>query len=158
MNIRNELIKAIDALDQFGAPYAVCGGLAVVIHGYTRMTDDIDMLVPKDCIAQAKAALKMAGFGYVNPSPITFKNARFPITVHRVIRFEGEEHLTVDLIEVTEELAEIWKERETYQWEGRKLSVVSKTGLYHMKRNAGRLQDLADIEHLRLADTEQHES
>lgn len=156
MNIRDELLRAIDALNAQGVSYALCGGLAVVIHGYVRLTDDIDMLIPQAELARAKEALKLAGFGFVNPVPLQFQNKTFPVAIHRVVRFEGEEHLVVDLIEVDEPLREIWNGREPFEWEGRKIHVVSRAGLLQMKRNAGRAQDVADIEHLRLDQGSDH--
>ena len=33
------------ALDEAGARYVVVGGLAVVLHGYARLTSDIDLVV-----------------------------------------------------------------------------------------------------------------
>lgn len=42
MEIIQELYAVVDAFTQRGVAYAVCGGLAVAIHGRPRMTIDID--------------------------------------------------------------------------------------------------------------------
>lgn len=46
----------------------------------------------------------------------------------------------------------VWERRECVEWEGTSLWVVSRDGLVQMKRLAGRLQDLADIEKLEAPD------
>src|SRR5438552_2898933 len=38
------LRRAHDALDAADVPHAVVGGLAVFLHGYRRMTTDVDIL------------------------------------------------------------------------------------------------------------------
>ena len=157
MNIAEKLKQILAALDAQAIPYAVCGGLAVVLHGYVRTTDDVDLLVlPKD-IGCAKDALRAAGFAHALPEPLHFANGAFPVTVHRLVHFEGEDHLVVDLLEADLAFAEIWAEREPYEWEGRTIWVVSRAGLLRLKRNAGRAQDLADIEHLRLEEDSGHD-
>lgn len=42
MKLEDELLKITDCLDQAGIDYGLCGGLAVVVHGYPRLTKDID--------------------------------------------------------------------------------------------------------------------
>jgi hypothetical protein len=49
---------------------------------------------------------------------------------------------------VTPQVEDVWETRETIDFLGRKLWVVSRGGLVKMKRLAGRPQDLADIERL----------
>ncbi|NCA83087.1 MAG: hypothetical protein EOM72_10135 [Opitutae bacterium] len=153
MNIREELIRAVDALNAAGIPYAICGGLAVVIHGYPRLTDDIDLLVLPSDVARCKTALRDAGFGYANPEPMAFHAGQANhCIVHRVVHFEGEDYLVLDLIEMDDSLQAVWKGRQTYRWEGRDIFVVSRHGLLQMKKAAARPQDLADIDHLQLGE------
>ena len=45
MNLVDELHTIAAALEAEGIPYAVCGGIAVTIHGAIRTTKDIDLLV-----------------------------------------------------------------------------------------------------------------
>ena len=156
MNIENELKNAIDALNAQAISYALCGGLAVVLHGYVRTTDDIDLLVLPEDIGRAKEALKAAGFRQTNPVAMHFPYKTFPVTIHRLIHFEGEDYLVMDLIEVGDAMRDVWEGREQYEWEGRAICVVSRAGLHRLKRNAGRPQDLADIANLRLEEDSDH--
>jgi hypothetical protein len=149
MDIREQLMRAVDALNAAGVPYAICGGLAVVIHGYTRLTDDIDLLARPEDVPHAKHALQSAGFSFANTKPLTLPHgSRSPLTIHRMLHIEGEDHLVLDLIETTPALDAVWNGRRQYRWEGRTISAVSREGLIAMKQAAGRPQDLADIESL----------
>ena len=40
-----ELTSLLSALDEEGIDYALCGGLAMAVHGYPRATVDIDLLI-----------------------------------------------------------------------------------------------------------------
>jgi hypothetical protein len=68
--------------------------------------------------------------------------------VYRVSKAIGDELLTVGLLLLPRFLAEVWKDRESYDLEGSVVQVVSRTGLITMKRVAGRPQDLSDISNL----------
>jgi len=45
MDLIAEFGALIDVLNREGIEYAVCGGIAVSIHGYVRATTDIDILI-----------------------------------------------------------------------------------------------------------------
>ena len=51
MNLVDELHAVVAALEGAGIVYAICGGVAVTIHGATRSTKDIDILIaPTDVL------------------------------------------------------------------------------------------------------------
>ena len=52
-------------LDNLGIPYAVCGGMALVGHGYERTTTDVDILVTPQGLAEVHRNLD--GLCYVPP-------------------------------------------------------------------------------------------
>jgi hypothetical protein len=52
MNLKDELVQVIEALGSSAIPYALCGGIAVVIHGYPRLTKDIDLLIRDEDLAR----------------------------------------------------------------------------------------------------------
>lgn len=41
-------------LEELGIPYAICGGLAVLAHGYERMTRDVDVLLTPEGLRRFK--------------------------------------------------------------------------------------------------------
>ncbi len=71
-------------------------------------------------------------------------------TVHRISKIIGEDVLTLDFIIVNPVFQAVWDEREIFDWKGQKIGIVSKEGLYTMKKMAGRDQDLLDIKKLGL--------
>lgn len=68
--VRERLIRAAQALDVAGVPYAVIGGNAVaawvtrVDEAAVRYTQDVDVLVRRTDFEAVKAALESAGFVY----------------------------------------------------------------------------------------------
>lgn len=150
MDLIGEFGRVIDALANAGVEYAVCGGLAVALHGHVRATRDIDLLIPAEQKDKAMAALRDAGFTLA-AGPIPF-SAGMPQarTLYRASKVEGTELLTVDLLLVSPVFADVWASREEFVWQGRKVSAVSLAGLGKMKRLAHRAQDLADLESLGL--------
>jgi hypothetical protein len=68
--------------------------------------------------------------------------------VYRISKAEGRDLVTLDLIVVTPILRDVWNSRELVEVDSKAIKIVSRAGLIKMKRIAGRLQDLADIEAL----------
>jgi hypothetical protein len=68
--VRERLLRAAQALEQAGVPYAVAGGHAVaawvsrVDEAAVRNTRDVDILLRRADLAAAKTALAQAGFVY----------------------------------------------------------------------------------------------
>jgi hypothetical protein len=68
--VRDRLNRAVAALDAAGIPYGVVGGNAVaswvsrVDEAAVRNTQDVDLLLNRDDLERAKAALVIAGFVY----------------------------------------------------------------------------------------------
>lgn len=58
----SDLLKICDALNRAGARYIVIGGIAMVLHGFNRGTEDIDLLVDRTveniaCLREALSIL-----------------------------------------------------------------------------------------------------
>lgn len=144
------LDAVIDALNTANIAYALCGGLAVNLHGHVRATKDIDILIPHDELDRARAAVRSLGFG-IDAGPIPFgggtPNERVLYRVSRII--EGR-LATIDLMIVTPVLEPAWASRVCARWRDREIWTVSLEGLAKMKRLAGRPQDLADLDNLGL--------
>ena len=148
VDILTEFESVVAALERDGISYAVCGGLAVTIHGHVRATRDIDLLCPLDMLQPLLDSLERVGFT-MRAGPIPFgvgTPARREL--YRASRIVDGEVFTVDVLLVTPVLADAWEGRERIEWHGHHVPTVSRSGLMAMKRLAGRLQDLADIEAL----------
>lgn len=145
LDLRTALEVLTKSLDEAKIPYAVCGALALAIHGHPRATKDIDLLTPPDQIAALKAVARVHGFT-IEALPITFSSSG--ITVHRVSRLLGTQILTLDILDGSGTLAPVWNSRERLDTTRGPVWVVSRQGLITMKLAAGRPQDLADLAQL----------
>ncbi|MDP9323575.1 MAG: nucleotidyltransferase [Acidobacteriota bacterium] len=68
-----DVVRICRALNDAGARYVLIGGFAVIAHGATRFTKDIDLLVDDDPdnIARVKRALAVLADNAVAAWPIT---------------------------------------------------------------------------------------
>lgn len=150
MNLLEEFLQIIDVFEaNDDIDYAVCGGFAVTLLGAPRLTKDIDLIVPGNQIERAKELLRPLGYTVSARVPFGHGTDAF-MEIERVSKFEGAEFQTLDLLIVTPFLQEVWDSRIRLEGNGRQLWVVDKTGLAKMKRQAGRPQDLLDLENLEI--------
>jgi len=148
MDLRTELERLVDTLSREGIEYALCGGLAVAVHGFPRATKDIDLLVRTEDVEELVHAIRPLGY-VLDAGELPFDTGKpHARRVRRISKTEGPEVLTLDLVLVTPWLIGVWESREALEWEERRIAVVSREGLLAMKRVAGRPQDLADIARL----------
>lgn len=148
--LESELRELVCLFNQEKIDYALCGGMAVAIHGYPRFTKDIDLLIPAESLEHARTVAAMAGF--------IDESGRIPFAdsdVYRIIKTEGHEFRILDLL-VPKSLATVaWEKRQWFDWNGLPLCTVSIEGLVEMKRAAGRDIDLIDIKQLGFDPNEQ---
>ena len=143
MDLYVEFHGLIEMLNRNGVDYAVCGGIAVAVHGYPRFTYDIDLLIQPHDLPEAIIAAKSCGF--------VDETGRIPLgpcVAHRIVKMLDNDHLVLDLVLVSDVLEPVWESRVEYHWQDQRLSVVSASGLAMMKRMSGREQDLLDVKML----------
>jgi nucleotidyltransferase AbiEii toxin of type IV toxin-antitoxin system len=148
MNLTSEFADLIRGMQQAGIPFAVCGGMALALHGFPRFTNDIDLLILPGQFENAVNVARQCGFNDAIEAIRLGRQSGRPVEIHRINKFVGEDFLTLDLILVSPVLEQVWNDQMQFEWQGRLLPVVSRTGLAKMKRMAGRPQDLADIQNL----------
>lgn len=148
MNIVDELYAITAALREAGVPYAVCGGIAVTVYGVTRTTKDIDIVIAREHLSPALAAVAKLGYD-IPAGPMTF-GAGTPNERHvqRVNKIEQNQHLVIDLLIAEAAYAVFQRARIDVALPAGTITVVSRETLLRMKRLAGRPIDLADIEKL----------
>lgn len=152
MNLVDELHAIAAALTEAGIEYAVCGGVAVTMHGATRSTKDLDLLVRAEDVARVIDVVRPLGYRFA-ALPMTF-DAGTPRERHvqRISKIEGSAHLILDLLVADAAFAGALDDRVVLPLPEGPLAVVSRSTLIRMKQLAGRAQDLADVEKLEAGD------
>lgn len=138
----DELEQLLAAFESEHIEYAVCGGVALTIHGFPRATMDIDILIREDSLSKTTEIAERCGFIYRGLN-ISFDDPR--LEIRRISKIIDGVLLCLDLLLVIEEFETVWETKERVRFAGREISVVSRDGLIFLKRHAGRPQDLADI-------------
>ncbi len=155
------LARIVAALNGAGVRYLVVGGVAVTVHGFPRLTVDLDLAVAleEENLRRAIDALASLGYGPVQPgSPADFVDPRIR---DAWVREKGMQVLTL----VSDRTPEIpigifaalpfdferaWPAALRVPLpEGILMPVVDRETLVAMKEWAGRARDLEDVAALR---------
>lgn len=148
MNLSSELIALVRALEGAGVPYAICGGFAVMLHGYPRATNDLDVLVPEADLERVSHTVATLGFDLAAGTFAFKRGTPAETRFWRVSKSREDDLLVLDVLVVTPVLEEAWQSREQVAWLGERVWVVGRAGLKIMKLLAGRTKDLADLQQL----------
>jgi hypothetical protein len=147
LDLLEELKSVIGCLDDAGVPYALCGGLAMAVHGYPRATVDIDILVLAEDLARVEEAARPLGFD-VPAKPMSFRSGAVEIRRISKVHASGQ-LLSLDLLLVTPTVQQVWERRQAMEWDFGRITVVSRDGLMFMKSLRGSGLDQDDIKLLR---------
>ena len=147
------------ALNEANVRYLVVGGIAVIAHGYVRLTVDLDIVLhlEPENVMRAMQALEAIGYHPLVPVQATeFADAekrRHWIEEKNMIVFQmrhsDPESTRLDIF--VKEPFPFNHEYERAYWdevEGVRIPIVCYDELLNLKRRSGRAQDLLDIEHL----------
>ena len=147
LDIYDELRKLVELLEAEMIDYALCGGLAMAVHGQPRATIDIDLLILSESSEKLIAAAAALDYR-IRGLDMSFANG--VIEIRRVSKIDpvAGDLLSLDLLLVTAPILTVWESRIEVSWEGGKLAVVSPDGLIALKRLRGSGQDLDDIKKL----------
>src|SRR4030095_3632801 len=105
----------------------------MAVHGSPRATIDIDLLIEPEAVEDLFRIA--ADLGYtIRGKDLQF--AKGAIEIRRISKIEhaSGDLLSLDLFLVPPEIRSVWQSRVTADWEGGKLSVVSREGLIEMKQ------------------------
>ncbi len=147
MDLYDEFATLLGAFEAKRVDYAVCGGLAMAIHGFPRATVDVDFLIPQTALGPALACAH--DLGYTIPAD-PMRLADGAVEIRRVTKIDASSHdlLSLALLLVTPAVEQVWKDRILVRWDPGELWVVSRRGLASLKRLRGSGQDLDDIKRL----------
>jgi hypothetical protein len=114
LDLYDEFSALIGALEVARADYAVCGGLAMAIHGFPRATIDVDLVVPPNAAERVVACER--DLGYTIPAdPMSFAGGA--VEIRRVTKIDRGDLLSLDLLLVTPAIEQVWNERTREVWE-----------------------------------------
>lgn len=151
MDLFAEVVALTAALDAAAVEYAICGGVALAVHGAPRATRDIDLLAREADLPRLRDAVRTCGFT-VEALPMTFSSSGISIRRFTKIERDGRT-LMVDVLLAEGALEQVWQTRARVAFgpagaPRSALWVVSRAGLITLKLAAGRPQDIADIQRL----------
>ncbi len=124
----------------------------MAIHARPRSTIDIDMLILSESLEKVLPIAFELGYN-IRGKDLSFANGVIEIRWVSKIDPESGDPLSLDLLLVTPKIFSIWESRTTANWEGGKLSVVSRNGLISLKELRGSGQDQDDIKALQDEDS-----
>ena len=148
LDLYDEFRRLLTVLEQQSIDYALCGGIAMAVHGAPRATIDIDLLIQQEALQSLITIATELGYT-IRRKDLQFANGAIEIRRFSKIEPESGDLLSLDLLLVTPEILPVWQSRITANWEGGKLSVVSRDGLIQLKQLRSSGQDLDDIKRLR---------
>lgn len=148
-------------LNSLGIDYLVVGGLAVNFHGVPRMTYDIDLMVLLEPENIRKLVTKLTQWGYRPKIPMDSADLADETKRNSWVRDKGmkafnfySETLPIGEIDIVIDSPIPYKELKgraiKVELQNEKIPTVSIHDLIQLKLKAGRKQDLADVEHLRI--------
>ena len=147
VDLKRELRALVSTLETRNIDYALCGGLAMAVHGLPRATVDIDLLIRSESLEEIKSIARSLGYT-IEAQPMAF--AKGAVEIHRLSKILTDSYfvLSLDMLLVTPQTESAWQSRVEYEWENRKIKVVSPQGLITMKSLRNNGQDQDDIRRL----------
>lgn len=150
---------ALAALNDAGIRYVVVGGVAVVLHGHPRLTADLDLALDLAPARAAEAVEALLSLGLRPSAPVDAAQFADPDIRRRwaedkamtVLAFSDPDDPLREIdvfVENPIDFEELWDRSVLLPLQTTAVRVASIDDLIAMKRQAGRPQDLADIEAL----------
>lgn len=150
----------IGALERADVRYVVAGGFAVNLHGFLRFTKDLDLLIDLESEHAAHAMSVLGELGLQPRVPVPL--AAFADPQKRDDWFENRNMLVFQLWDPKDPLCtvdvfirnpiafnELWARAEHVDLGATSCRIAGIQDLIRMKTEAGRPQDLRDIQELR---------
>ena len=150
----------VRALNEAGVRYLIVGGVAVNVHGYVRLTMDLDLVIqlrPENIVTAWEAMEKIGYRARIPVSAREFADEKKRELWRRekgmlVLQFWSDEHRRTQVDVFVREPFDFDREHATAPHHeitpGVIARVVGWDTLIQMKKKAGRLKDLADLDML----------
>lgn len=147
--------EVFKALNRRRVKYAVAGGVAVVIHGYVRVTVDLDIIIDGSSDNIKKLFAVLDHLGYRPRIPVTAEEFKDP---KKRAEWREKKHMKafpffhrknpLKMIDILIHKMNHFSKmkRVVFNMDGIKVPTVSLEDLKHMKMEAGRPKDELDLE------------
>ena len=157
---RRSVEAVFGALNGCGSRYLVVGGLAVVAHGYVRLTADIAIVLDPEPQALRRAITALEALGYRPRAPVEFAEFADPARRRQWAREKGlavfsvfsPGHRATELdlfVETPFDFERVYARAARFAVaDGIEDTFVGLYDLIEMKRKVARPQDLEDVEGL----------
>ena len=155
-------VEAIaNTLNAAAVRYLIAGGLAVVAHGYVRFTADLDVIIDLEPANVGRAVAALSQLGYQPRAPVGLSEFADPKKRAMWVREKGltvfslysPEHPATEIdlfVELPLDFAHAYAGAARMDVApGVPATFIGLDDLLRLKRQAGRPQDLLDIEKLR---------
>ena len=145
MTLQKDLREFIESLNALEVRFLIVGAFAVAYHGYYRYTSDIDLFIDrsKENAKRVWQAVQQFGFADLKLTVEDFSQEdqviQFGVPPNRIDVMTSVSGVSFD---------EAWASRDQGDLDGLSVAFISKEMLKRNKAACGRLQDLADLEHL----------
>jgi hypothetical protein len=160
MEIRSveAIVKALNGAE---VQYLIVGGVAVVAHGYERLTKDVDLVVGLERENILRALRALLAIGYQMKIPVTPEQFADPALREQwrrdknmvVLQLWSDLHrrtpVDIFVFEPFDFAKELARALRLPVFGDETAPIVSYETLLELKKSAGRSQDLTDIEKLR---------
>jgi hypothetical protein len=155
-----DFMKLFETLNAAGARYVIVGGLASLLHGVGRTTTDVDICLDFATDSALPAIDSLSAGGYRPTVPVKLHDLADAHTRarwqrdHAMVVFSlwdtNNRQPTLDImLNPVVPFPDLWRDALVVPMSGIALRIASIAHLIQMKRQAGRPQDLADVEALR---------
>lgn len=145
MDLNKDFKEFIALLNEHEVDYLVVGGYAVNLHGYPRYTKDIDFWIwmTEENISRLLSAISSFGMGALGLDHSTFSDP------DSIVQLGYEPHRIDLLMDINGvDFQQCFSRKNITEVEDVKVNFLHIRDLIKAKKEAGRLQDLADAEQL----------
>jgi hypothetical protein len=143
MNLFDKFLEVFKAFEEEGVEYILIGGFAIILHGFPRLTQDIDILLKMTYsnIQRLQKALFQV-FNDQDVYQITFDDLK----EYAVVRYGSPDGFHLDLIARIGDIAAYQDIKyELLQVEGISIRTATAESLYRLKKDSIRPEDQRDV-------------
>jgi predicted nucleotidyltransferase len=146
----NRLREVFSSFQKYKVKYLVIGGIAAVLHGVPRATFDLDILIEANPENARRLLDAMLDANLGTAALISESD----LLDHEITVFQDRVRIDVQISTPGIQFKSAWENRETIDYQGVELNVVSREDLISSKKAAGRPVDLEDVRLLTLDQSE----